>query len=51
MFELGRLRPSFTLQRASFVDEARIYETPFVPALDETFWNAPGFWCRVGLES
>ena len=27
----------FTLQRASFVDEARIYETPFVPALDETF--------------
>ena len=27
----------FTLQRASFVDEARLYETPFVPALDETF--------------
>lgn len=27
----------FTLQRAAFVDEARLYETPFVPALDETF--------------
>ncbi len=26
----------FTLQRAAFVDEARIYGTPFVPALDET---------------
>lgn len=25
-----------TLQRAAFVDEARIYETPFVPSLDET---------------
>lgn len=28
---------AFTLQRAAFVDEARIYGTPFVPALDETF--------------
>ncbi len=27
----------FTLQRAAFVDEARLYETPYVPALDETF--------------
>lgn len=27
----------FSLQRAAFVDEARLYETPFVPALDETF--------------
>ena len=27
----------FTLQRSAFVDEARLYETPFVPALDETF--------------
>ncbi|MFT4990230.1 MAG: GNAT superfamily N-acetyltransferase [Acidimicrobiales bacterium] len=27
----------FTLQRAAFVDEARLYETPSVPALDETF--------------
>lgn len=26
-----------TLQRAAFVDEARIYNTPFVPSLDETF--------------
>jgi GNAT superfamily N-acetyltransferase len=26
----------FTLQRAAFVDEARLYETPSVPALDET---------------
>ena len=26
----------FTLQRAAFVDEARLYDTPFVPALDET---------------
>jgi len=26
----------FSLQRAAFVDEARIYGTPFVPALDET---------------
>lgn len=26
----------FTLQRASFVDEARLYGTPHVPALDET---------------
>lgn len=25
-----------TLQRAAFVDEARIYNTPFVPSLDET---------------
>ena len=32
--DLGQI---FTLQRASFVDEARIYDTPFVPALDETF--------------
>lgn len=31
--DLGEI---FTLQRAAFVDEARIYETPFVPALDET---------------
>lgn len=28
--------PVLTLQRAAFVDEARIYETPFVPSLDET---------------
>lgn len=26
----------FTLQRAAFLDEARLYETPFVPSLDET---------------
>lgn len=26
-----------TLQRAAFVDEARLYGTPAVPALDETF--------------
>lgn len=32
--DLGEI---FTLQRAAFVDEARLYETPFVPALDETF--------------
>ncbi len=32
--DLGEL---FTLQRAAFVDEARIYGTPFVPALDESF--------------
>lgn len=31
--DLGEI---FTLQRAAFVDEARLYETPFVPALDET---------------
>ena len=31
--DLGEI---FTLQRAAFVDEARLYETAFVPALDET---------------
>jgi len=35
--EPGDLGEIFTLQRAAFVDEAWVYETPFVPALEETY--------------
>ena len=40
--------PLFTLQRAAFVDEARIYGTPFVPSLDETFDE---FTVRLGVST
>ncbi len=36
----------FTLQRAAFVDEARLYETPHVPPLWETFEE-----CGVRLDA